>query len=303
MYNSVKKLQVRLISPWTSHLETETAIFSREITVANADALLAEWAPSDELFSFSGRKAWYCCEPQCQFRGLQGGGWPAIKSRLRPHEFLYHGHAEEKYRVPHITHFEDLRMDQNLQRRERAIAIVSNHGGNPLRCHPDIGYRNRLITVPEVDLFGRSGWRNYRRTWYSLGKTPMNYGGELPGDWSGAEKRRLMAEYKVCVCLENMNEPGYFTEKFVEAVVAGCIPVYRATPELRETVLAGACWYDPGDPRWPKERAIEAALGADLKAIQAINSAWLMSSESLSATRMESVFQKIAESLCEIGDP
>ena len=298
MYNSVKKLQVRLISPWTSHLETETAIFSREITVANADALLAEWAPSDELFTFAGRKAWYCCEPQCQFRGLQGGGWPEIKSRLGPHEFLYHGHPEEKYRVPHITHFEDLRMDQNLQRRERAIAIVSNHGGGPLFRHPDIHYRNRLITAQEVDLFGRNSWKNYRRRWFSRAKSPSNYQGELPGDWSGVEKRRLMAEYKVCVCLENMNEPGYFTEKFVEAVVAGCIPVYRATPELRETVLAGAFWFDPGDKRWPGERAIEAALGADLKAIQAINSAWLMSSESLSATRMESVFQKIAATLC-----
>jgi len=190
-------------------------------------------------------------------------------------------------------------MDENLQRRERAIAIVSNHGGSPLRCHRDIRYRNRLITVPEVDLYGRSSWRNYRRHWYSLAKTPANYRGELPGDWSGIEKRRLMAEYKVCVCLENMNEPGYFTEKFVEAVVAGCIPVYRATPELRETVLSGASWFDPGDKRWPNERAIEAGLGADLKAIQAINSAWLSRSESLAATHMANVFQKIAGALCD----
>jgi hypothetical protein len=293
----VKKLQVRLISPWTNHVETETATFSRDITEAKADALLSEWAPSEELFTFRGRKAWYCCEPQCQFRGLQGGRWPDIKARLGPHEFLYHGHPEEKFRVPHITHFEDLRMNQNLQRRDRAIAIVSNHGGSPLRCHPDIRYRNGLITIPDVDLFGRSSWRTYRRNWYSLAKAPKNYRGELPGDWSGVEKRNLMAEYKVCICLENMNEPGYFTEKFVEAVLAGCIPVYRATPELRETVLAGACWFDPTDPRWPGEKAILEALQANLRDIQKINQIWIEESTYLRATSMNTVFSKLGRSL------
>ncbi len=293
----MEKLQVRLISPWTSHLETETAIFSRDINTANADALLSEWAPSEELFTFPRRKAWYCCEPQCQFLGIQMGTWPAIKARLESHEFLYHGHPEEKFRVPHITHFEDLRMDQNLPRRDRAIAIVSNHGGSPLRCHPDIRYRNGLITMPDVDLFGRSSWRTYRRNWYSLAKAPRNYKGELPGDWSGMEKRKLMGEYKVCVCLENMNEPGYFTEKFVEAVVAGCIPVYRATPELKETVLAGAIWFDPGDPRWPGEKAIHHALQANLTEIQEINKRWIKESSHLGRTSMQAVFSKIAWSL------
>ncbi len=122
-------------------------------------------------------------------------------------------------------------MNQSVDRKQKAVAIVSNHGGSPLKAHPDIRYRNRLITSPLVDLYGRSGWQRYRSHWYSWPRAPKNYRGELPGDWPGAEKRRLMSEYKVCVCLENMNEPGYFTEKFVEAVQAGCIPVYRASTD------------------------------------------------------------------------
>jgi len=165
------KLQVRLKSPWTDRVETELAVFSRDIPTERADALLCEWAPDDELFSFPGRKAWYCCEPTCQFRGLGNGTWPKLRSRLGPHEFLWHGHPDPRYRVPHVTHFQPLDMNQNPDRLQKAIAIVSNHGGSPWTCHPDIRYRNQLITLPQVDLYGRSGWKRYRRNWVCAWKT------------------------------------------------------------------------------------------------------------------------------------
>lgn len=293
----MKKLQVRLKSPWTDRVETDDAVFSREIPVEQADALLSEWAPDDELFTFPRRKAWYCCEPVCQFKGLGNGTWPKIRSRLGPHEFLWHGHPDPRYRVPHVTHIGPLVMNKGIERLQKAVAIVSNHGGNPLKCHPDIRYRNRLITLPQVDLFGRSGWKKYRRAWFSRPGVPRNYRGELPGDWPGEEKRRLMSRYKVCVCLENMNEPNYFTEKFVEAVVAGCIPVYRASADIRDTVLQGACWFDPGDFRWPDEKAVEAALDSNLEVCQFRNNEWLSGSVSLKETSVQSVFESLARAL------
>jgi hypothetical protein len=288
-----QKLQIRLISPWTERVETDEAVFSVDISTERADALLCEWAPSPELFTFPRRKAWYCCEPQCQFQRIEGGKWPTIKAQLGPHEFLYHGHPNPYFRVPHITHFEPLIMNHNRDRKESAIAIVSNHGGSPFRRHPDITYRNRLITSPQVELYGRSSWKSYRAAWYSPPRSPKNYKGEISGDWPADQKRASMSQYKVCVCLENMNEPGYFTEKFVEAVVAGCIPVYRATADIRETFLNGACWVDPSDQSASGEKAILSALKANIETFWETNERWLKESRYLSNTHSQAVFKKI----------
>jgi hypothetical protein len=111
------------------------------------------------------------------------------------------------------------------------------------------------------------------------------------------QKRQLMSTYKVCVCLENMNEPGYFTEKFVEAVLAGCIPVYRASADIRDSVLQGACWFDPGDARWPDEQAVQAALDADPQQCLRQNHDWLQSSVALRQTNGTAVFERIAQAL------
>lgn len=292
-----RKLQVRLVSPWTEEVDTEEAYFSAKIPTEEADALLSEWSPSPELFTFPRRKAWYCCEPQCQFQHLQSGTWPKLKHRLKPNEFLFHGHKDERYRVPHITHFQPLEMNCNSARKDKAIAIVSNHGGPPLRRHPDITYRNRIITHPHVDLYGRSGWKRYQRDWYCWPGAPQNYKGEIPGDWPGDEKRRLMSEYKVAICLENMLEPGYFTEKFVEAVVAGCIPVYRARPDVASNILIGAAWIDPDNAKHLGSKAVEEALKQDLTAIQLQNENWLRSSQQLARTHANEVFGRIGHIL------
>jgi hypothetical protein len=287
------KLQIRVISPWFGELETEDAFFSVNLPTEKADALLCDWAPSDELITFPRRKAWYCCEPECQFFGLGGGSWPHIRDKLAPHEFLYHNHPDPQYRVPHVTHFEPLEMNADGTRLHRAIAIVSNHGGNPLMRHRDITYRNDFITHPQVELFGRSGWKRYRRRWYSRSGKPTNYQGEIPGDWPASGKRELMSRYRVAVCLENMNEPHYFTEKFVEAVCAGCVPVYRADPTVRDTVLIGAAWIDPADHGGDPVRTLRAALEAAPRPILEQNASWLRS-EALAATSHQAVFEQIA---------
>jgi hypothetical protein len=292
-----QRLQVRLKSPWTTRMETETAVFSVDIPAEKADALLSEWAPDPELFTFPRRKAWYCCEPQCQFRGLGGGTWPKIKAELGPDEFLWHGHPDERYRVPHITHFEPLVMNTNQDRMDKAIAIVSNHGGLPWRRHPDIAYRNRLITHPDVDLYGRRGWTRYRQRWYSWPKAPANYKGEIPGDWPAAGKRELMSGYKVAICLENMCEPHYFTEKLVEAVVAGCLPIYRANQDLKPTVLCGARWIDPQNYTGPPDTAISDALRSEAEAVIAQNLQWLQENKHLALTHSQRVFERIGHIL------
>lgn len=291
-----EKYKIRLLSPWNKRFETSDAIFSADIPTDEADALLCEWAPHPELLTFPRRKAWYCCEPECQFLHLEKGTWPAIKARLDASEFLCHGHADPQYRVPHITHFGTLDVNYSPNRLEKAIAIVSNHGGFPWSRHPQIALRNQFITHPFVDLYGRAGWKRYRHRWYSRPKPPANYRGELPGDWHEGQKRALQASYKLSVCFENMCEPYYFTEKFVEAVIAGCVPIYRADSTLRATILKSAFWIDPQDYGDSVSATIEQALKCNLVAVQEQNSQWLKQTE-LQATNSSVVFATIASIL------
>ncbi len=271
----MNKKQIRLLSPWSQRIETEHAVFCSRIEPAAADALLCMWSPSPELLSFPRRKAWYCCEPQCQFNAIENGKWPKIRSQLLPEEFLFHGHPDPRYRVPHMTHYDELVVDRSEHRVRKAIAVVSNCGNGPFSTHKDIQYRNGLITDPRVDLYIRRSWQQYRAYWYSWPRPPLNYRGEIPGDWPGGTKRQLMSQYKVCVCLENMNEPGYFTEKFVEAVRAGCIPVYKASADVRDTFLKGAVCFDPSDTKCLGRNAIGAALDASWHDIVDVDAQWL----------------------------
>lgn len=292
------KLQVRVISPWFDELETEEAFFSVQLPAEKADALLCDWAPSDELLTFPRRKAWYCTEPWCQFQSEGGRPWMALRRRLAQHEFLCHNHPDERWRVPAITHVEPLTVNQRTDRKERAVAIVSNYGGDPGHRHRELTYRNRFVTQPLVDLFGRSGWKRYRAGWFSRRATPPNYQGELPGDWPAVAKREMMASYKVAVCLENMREPFYFTEKFVEAVCAGCIPVYRAHATVAPTVLRGAAWVDPAQYGDDPQKTLRAALALDPVVIRNQNEQWL-ASPLVACTHHAAVFARIGRLLRE----
>ena len=107
-----------------------------------------------------------------------------------------------------------------------------------------------------------------------------------------------MALYKVAVCLENMCEPYYFTEKFVEAVLAGCIPVYRASPESRESVLKKARWVDPADHGNNPDATIRHALDGDINSFQKQNAEWLRS-DALQQTHAAAIYEKISCALTE----
>jgi hypothetical protein len=296
------KLIVRVVSPWFGELETEEASFSVGHAAASADALLCDWAPSEELFTFSRRKAWYCCEPLAQFKYLQGGSWPEIRDRLGSSEFLSHRHPLPQYRVPHITHFEELSVVSRTDRINRAVAVVSNFGGGPWRRNRDMAYRNRFIINPLVDLYGRGGWREYRSSLLSAPAAPSNYKGEISGDWPAAEKRELISRYKVSVCMENVNEPHYFTEKFVESVCAGCIPIYRPDDYSAADVLSGAFWVDPRDHNDDPDKTLKAALALDSRQVQEQNRQWLAENAALRRSSHLEVFRRIGRILSGAED-
>ncbi len=106
------------------------------------------------------------------------------------------------------------------------------------------------------------------------------------------EHVRFLSNYKVAVCLENCVEANYFTEKFVNATRAGCIPVYHAHPTVKERFLADARWVDPVDFDFSPRRTIEHALAQDQSEFRRVNDAWLMSGV-LEKTDDRSYFQKL----------
>ena len=91
-------------------------------------------------------------------------------------------------------------------------------------------------------------------------------------------------------------EPYYFTEKMVGAAQAGCIPIYRAHPTVRETFLVGAKWVDPADFGFDAGRTLDFALRQNLEEYQEANGRWLQSA-AVQSTRVEEVFRRIGDVL------
>lgn len=108
------------------------------------------------------------------------------------------------------------------------------------------------------------------------------------------EHIRFLSAYKVAICLENCVEPYYFTEEFINAVRAACIPVYHAHATVKNTFLSGATWIDPAEFGFSSRRTIEFALNQDQTKFRSINDAWLESGI-LADTDNLKVFAKLHE--------
>jgi hypothetical protein len=130
-----------------------------------------------------------------------------------------------------------------------------------------------------VTLFGNPlSWTRFRQ-FPKIWKTgaPTNFQGRSsPGQgYFDDEYLRFLSGYKVAVCLENCVEPHYFTEKFVNAVRAGCIPIYHAHPTVRDRFLHNAKWVEPADFGFSPRRTIEYALAQDQSEFRRANDTWL----------------------------
>jgi hypothetical protein len=138
-----------------------------------------------------------------------------------------------------------------------------------------------MILDRRVELFGKpEAWARFRhfpKLW--IRRPPNNYRGQSsPGaDIFDDEQVRFLSAFKVAVCLENCTEAFYFTEKFVNAVRAGCVPVYHAHATVKASFLPGARWIDPADFGFSPRRTIEFALNQDQAEFRSINDAWLES--------------------------
>jgi len=268
--------------------------FDPSADASKAQAVISISLPRKELLDYPGIRIWWA------FEALSHGLYQTalarrLKSELRLSEFLHFAHPDPRFVVPVCTHFEDYIIRKSAERRDNAVAIVSNTGGLWWRLKPGVRLRNRFILDSRVQLLGSAkNWTAFRK-WgpFPPAGKPGNYVGELPG-WNMCRGTiEKMAGYKVVVCMENTCEPLYFTEKFAQAVQAGAIPVYHAHQSVRDGILKGALWIDPADYGFDPERTLSAALSAPLDQYQDANSKWFLN-KAVAETGMNRIWERLA---------
>ncbi len=254
-------------------------LYSPRVALEEADALLVLYDASDELLRFTGPKLWFSMEPACHLHSHPVG--KRLVQDLDATERAFYGHPDTRYRVPHPTYDGSLSRPRVASVRRAVVATVNNFGGRLWFLKPHIWIRNRMIMDRRVELFGApQAWAQFRhfpKLW--MRRPPDNYMGRASAgaDIHDDDRIRFLSAYKVAVCLENCTEAHYFTEKFVCAVRAGCIPVYHAHPTVKSSFLSGARWIDPADFSFSSGRTIDFALNQDQMEFRSINDAWLES--------------------------
>ncbi len=66
------------------------------------------------------------------------------------------------------------------------------------------------------------------------------------------EKVNVMRKYACGLCIENMAMPGYVTEKIIDCIVAGVVPVYSGAPNV-SWYIPRECYLDAEGFQWPNE--------------------------------------------------
>ncbi len=253
-------------------------LYSPRVPLEEADALLALYDPSDELLRFTGPKLWFTIEPSWHSHFHSHPVGKRLVQGLDITERAFYGHPDTRYRVPHPTYRSTLSRPRVASVRRAVVATVNNFGGRLWFLKSHIWIRNRMILDPRVELFGfPEAWTQFRhfpKLW--IRRPPDNYMGRAsPGVADNGI--RFLSAYKVVVCMENCTDPYYFTEKFVNAVRAGCVPVYHAHASVKASFLSGARWIDPADFAFSPRRTIDFALNQDQMEFRSINDAWLES--------------------------
>jgi hypothetical protein len=252
-------------------------LYSPRVTLEEADALLVLYDPSDELLKFTGPKLWFTIEPSWHSHFHSHPIGKRLVQELDATERAFYGHPDVRYRIPHYTCRGPLSRPRVASVRRAAVAAVNNFGGRLWFLKSHFRTRNRMILDRRVELFGLpEAWAQFRhfpKLW--IQRPPDNYMGRTSPGFGDDENIRFLSAYKVAVCLENCTEPFYFTEKFVNAVRAGCIPVYHAHATVKAGVLSGARWIDPADFAFSPRRTIDFALDQDQMKFRSINDAWL----------------------------
>jgi hypothetical protein len=123
-----------------------------------------------------------------------------------------------------------------LPRHRKACLIITLHAQE----HYQVRLRVARKWTDQVDVFGGA--------WPS----------DLPS-WRGmcGDKIAVARRYRYALVMENQRQPGYVTEKLLDAVAAGCIPIYWGAPDAGK--LPGAEAFIPfADEDFPVGKVIQS---------------------------------------------
>lgn len=275
----------------TPQFETDGHVLRCDWPADQIEGMICWWEFTEEFLAFRGPKVFYCCEPSFYFDGIRSPK-RLLRRRLaslRQDEFCWHYHPDATMRVVHHTDwYPGIPRLGDEPRKRQAVAVVGNLG-RPLVRNAGRQARLNFILGSGCDILGREAqWRHFRLHLLSRSGPPSTYQGECQ------DKVDSISKYHANICLENSSEPLYFTEKFLHAVQAGCVPIYHAHPSVREAFLGGAIWVDPADYAWNPRATMDAALNMDRKHVAAVNHRWRESHPRVLQTDTPTVYSRIA---------
>jgi|GEM_PF-568943 len=140
---------------------------------------------------------------------------------------------------------------------EKFMCVIA---GNKSSMHPLELYSERLRTIKwyeenhpeELDLYG-FGWneRVFRgpkivRALNRIGAARKACVRDKRSSYRGKadDKRSVFGRYRFALCYENIRDiPGYITEKLLDAMLSGCVPIYWGAPNVSDFVPSD-CFID-----------------------------------------------------------
>lgn len=278
---------------WLKELRIGDDLLTTESRDGKFDAMICWWEFTDEFLEFKGPKLFYCCEPSFYFRG-----WRSSKRELRRRlhslradEFAWHFHENAQMRAEHETSaFSDHKLPMGDHSIQNAAAVLGNLG-RPFFRNKGRQKRLKFIIESGCHIYGpNTNWGSFQLDLFSKRGFPVGYQGEC----SHTQKISTLSKYHACICFENSSEPEYFTEKFPDAVRAGCVPIYHPHPVVKEKFLKGAVWVDPMDYDLDARATMEAALKMEQTEVAVQNLQWLRDNAYLQQTTVEKIYKKLA---------
>jgi hypothetical protein len=91
-----------------------------------------------------------------------------------------------------------------------------------------------FLELKKLNLFGHG--------WHKMKDLPPSWGRKFQKLFTSRnpnsckDKLKTLRRYKFCLCIENAQFPGYVTEKIIEAIVAGVVPVYLGAPDIENII-------------------------------------------------------------------
>lgn len=124
----------------------------------------------------------------------------------------------------------------NSDRLNRVVVINGNHKPKMHRAELYSKRIEAMVSLADlevVDLYGRGWERWWSRNslwmpyWLNRRKLISIYRGEC------SSKYEVLSKYLFCLCFENMEMPGYVTEKIFDCLYTGTIPLYYGASDIK----------------------------------------------------------------------